>query len=92
MRFTIVLAVVLLVFFGVFHLVQAIQKTAKEGAELRIAATTARDAWTNGSDEQRKAMLAFIDVTKGSYRDSLLTKVWNELPELVRTSITKNFR
>jgi hypothetical protein len=37
-------------------------------------------------------MLDLIDVVEGPDRDSQLTKVWDELAEPVRTSITKNFR
>jgi hypothetical protein len=37
-------------------------------------------------------MLDFIDITEGSYRDSLLKKSWDELPESVRVSTAKNFR
>jgi hypothetical protein len=37
-------------------------------------------------------MLDFIDVKEDPYRDSLLAKVWDDLPEPLRTSVTENFR
>jgi UPF0716 family protein affecting phage T7 exclusion len=88
---TLILAILLIV-SGVFLLVPAIQKAVKERAVQRTAGATARNVWARGSDEQRKAMLDFIDITEGSYRDSLLKKSWDELPESVRVSTAKNFR
>jgi hypothetical protein len=92
LRFAFVFVIALLILSGAVLLVPVVQKAVKTRTELRTAGKTAKAVWTNGSDEQRNAMLDFIDLTEGSYRDSLVTKVWDELPELVRISITESFR
>jgi hypothetical protein len=84
--------VVLSVFYGVFRLVESIRKSLKERAGTRTAATLAKDVWNRGAEVQRRAMLELINLTEGAQLDSLVAKAWDDLPELVRTSITKSFR
>ena len=88
----VVFAIALLIPSVVAVLLPVIKRRVKERTAQGAAVRTAKQVWDHGSDEQRRAMLDLIDVMEGSYRDSLLTKVWDELPETVRASIAQNFR
>jgi len=92
LRFPVVFPIALLILGAVVVFLPAMQKRLRRRATLRNARRTAKEVWTTGSGEQRRAMLDLIDVVEGPDRDSQLTKVWDELAEPVRTSITKNFR
>jgi hypothetical protein len=92
LRLAVVFPIVLLLFGVVALLLPVVQKRVRERTTRGAAVRTAKEVWDHGSDEQRRAMLDFIDVTEGPDRESLLAKVWDELPEPLRTSVTENFR
>jgi len=92
LRLAVVFPIALLLFGGVALLLPAVQKRVRERTTLGAAVRRAKEVWDHGSDEQRRAMLDFIDVMEGPDRDSLLMKAWDELPEPLRTSVTENFR
>jgi hypothetical protein len=92
LRLAVVFPIVLLLFGGAALLLPAVQKRIRERTTRGAALRAAKEVWDHGSDEQRRAMLDFIDVKEGPYRDSLLAKVWDELPEPLRASVTENFR
>jgi len=92
LRLAVVFPIALLLFGGVALLLPVVQKRVRERTTLGAAVKTAKEVWDHGSDEQRRAILDFIDVMQGPHRDSLLAKVWDDLPEPLRTSVTENFR
>jgi hypothetical protein len=92
LRLAVVFPIALLLFGGIALLLPAVQKRVRERATRGAAVRTAKEVWDHGSDEQRIAMLDFVDVMEGPDRDALLAKVWDELPEPLRTSVTGNFR
>ncbi len=92
MRLAVVFPIALLLFGGVALLLPVVQMRVRERTTRGAALRAAKEVWDHGSDEQRRAMLDFIDVKEDPYRDSLLAKVWDDLPEPLRTSVTENFR
>jgi len=92
LRLAVVFPIVLLLFGGVALLLPVVQKRVRERTTRGAAVRTAKEVWDHGSDEQRRAIPDFIDVMQGPHRDSLLAKVWDDLPEPLRTSVTENFR
>ena len=92
MRLAVVFPIVLLLFGGLALLLPVVQKRVRERTTRGAAVRTAKEVWDHGSDEQRRAILDFVDVMEGPHRDSLLAKVWDELPGPLRTCVAANFR